>query len=156
VSVKAQVFSFDFLIASSIFLLAIGVIYIYWIYSNIQIEETKRINDIIDKTYFASQVWFREGTPPGWNSTNIIDLGLENNHRFNQTKMDIMKTSLGYEKTKNLVGLGGYQYNFTVYDTTNAVFSFGQNPSNPKNLVKVKRIGVLNGSLVTVEIMVWE
>jgi len=155
-SIKAQALSFDFLIASSIFLLAVGVIYIYWVYSNIQIEETQRITDMIDRTYLASQFWFREGTPPFWDSTNIIDLGLQNNHRFNRTKMNIMDTNLGYEETKSLIGLGGYEYSFTIYNSTNdTVFNFGQIPNNPENLVKIKRVGILDGSLVNLEIMVW-
>ena len=155
-SVKGQVLSFDFIVASSIFLLFVGILFVYWIYSNVQMEETQRMNDMIDKTYLASQVWFREGTPPDWDSTNVIDLGLQSAHRFNQSKMDIMNISLGYGRTKTLIGLGGYEYFFRIYNSTNdTIFNFGLYSSNPENLVKIKRVGILNGSLVTLEVMTW-
>lgn len=153
---KGQIFSFDFLLASSIFLLTIGILFVYWTYTSIQIEETIGMNEMIDKAYKASEIWFREGIPTYWDSNNVIDLGLENNHRFNQTKMNTMKTEIGYDKTKVMVGLSGYDYNFTVSDTNNnTVFSFGLNPSNPINLVKINRIGIYDGSIVILEALVW-
>ncbi len=156
-SVKGQVFSFDFLLASSIFLLTVGILFAYWAYTNIQIEETRGMNEMIDKAYRSSNVWFREGVPTYWNSNNVIELGLENNHRFNQTKMNITKTEIGYDRTKTMIGLGGYEYNFTVYNTTNhTVFSFGLNPSNPRNLLKIRRIGIYDSSIVSLEVMVWK
>jgi len=155
-SVKGQIFSFDFLLASSIFLLTMGILFVYWTYTNIQIQETIGMNEMIDKAYKATEVWFREGIPTYWNSSNVIDLGLENNHRFNQTKMGTMKTEIGYDKTKVMVGLSGYDYNFTVYDMNNdTAFSSGLNPSNPTNLLKIKRIGIYEDSIVTLEVMVW-
>ena len=155
-SAKGQIFSFDFLLASSIFLLSIGLLFLYWTYTNIQIEETIQLNEMVDNVYKASEVWYREGVPSYWNSNNVIDLGLVNNHRFNHSKMNSIKTEIGYDKTKVMIGLSGYDYNFTVRDTdNNTVFSFGMNPSNPTNLVKMDRIGIYNASIVTLEVMVW-
>jgi len=155
-SPKGQIFSFDFLLASSIFLLSIGILFVYWTYTNIQIEETRQLNEMIDNVYKASGAWYREGVPIYWNSNNVIDLGLENNHKFNDTKMNSMKTDIGYDKTKVMIGLSGYDYNFTLRDTdNNMIFSFGMNPSDPTNLVKMDRIGIYNASIVTLEVMVW-
>jgi len=160
-SIKAQALSFDFIIAASIFLLVIGIIYIYWIYSSIQIEETKNINEMTDKAFTASQVWFREGTPKYWDPNNVIDLGLENNKRFNQTKINFLNKSInpsniGYSKTKTMIGLEGYEYFFKIYNTTNdTLFNFGLYPSNAVNIVKTKRIGILNSSIVILEVLVW-
>ena len=156
-SVKAQVFSFDFIIACSIFILFLVVLYGYWTYSYIEIEETRSINRMIDKANLASQAWFREGTPKYWNSSNVIEMGLKNNHEFNQTKMNSLNTSLGYNRTKSLLDIVGYEYFFKVYNATNdTVFSFGLYPSNPENLVKVKRIGILNDTIVTIDVLVWK
>ena len=161
-SIKAQVLSFDFIIASSIFLLVVGIIYIYWIYTNIQIEETKNINDITEKAYMASQVWFREGYPEYWDNNTVIDLGMENDHRFNQTKMDFLNdsispTNIGYNRTKTLIGLEGYDYFFRIYNSTDyTLFNFGLYPSNNVDVIKAKRIGILNGSIVTLEVLVWK
>ena len=160
-SLKAQVLSFDFIMAASIFLLVVGIIYIYWIYSSMQIEETKNINDMTDKAYIATQVWFREGIPEYWDDNTVIDLGMENNHRFNQTKMDFLNdsinpTNIGYNRTKTLIGLGSYDYFFRIYNSTDdTLFNFGLYPSNADNVVKVKRIGILNSSIVILEVLVW-
>lgn len=155
-SLKGQVFSFDFLLASSIFLLTIGILFVYWTYTNIEIEETREINEMVYKAYKSSEIWFREGIPSNWDSTNVIDLGLETDHRFNQTKMNTMKTEIGYDKTKIMIGLSGYDYNFTLYDANNnTVFSFGLNPSDPPSLIKIKRVGIYDSSIVTLEVMVW-
>ena len=155
--IKGQVFSFDFLLASSIFLLSVGVLFVYWIYTTLQIEETGEMNEMIDKAYKASEVWFREGVPQYWSLNDVIDLGLENDHRFNQTKMDMMKAEIGYEKTKNMIGLSGYEYNFSVYNSTShLIWSVGQViPSDSQNIVNVKRFGILNGSIVTLQVVVW-
>ena len=155
-SVKAQVFSFDFLIACSLFILVLVVLYGYWTYSYIEIEETRSINKIIDKANLASQVWFRECTPTYLNSSNVIELGLQNDHKFNQTKIDSLNISLGYNITKSLLDIVGYDYFFEIYNTTNdTIFRFGLYPSNPENIVKIKRIGILNGSIVSMDTLVW-
>ncbi len=114
------------------------------------------MNEMIDRSFTASEVWFREGLPVYWDSSNVIELGLENNHRFNQTKMNITKTEIGYDRTKTMIGLGGYEYNFTVYNMTNdTVFTFGLSPSDTRNLIKIERIGIYGSSIVKLEIMVW-
>ena len=156
-SVKGQMFSFDFLLASSIFLLTVGMLFTYWAYTNIQIEETREINEMIYKAYTASEVWFREGMPKYWNSTNVIELGMQNDHRINQTKIDRMKMELGYEKTKTMVGLGGYDYNFSIYNNTkHLIWSAGQPVStSAQDVINVKRISILNGSIVTLHVTVW-
>jgi len=111
---KAQVFSADFLVATSIFLLVLTVIMIYWSYTNMQIEETKTINDMVDKAYTISQVWFREGTPEYWDSANVRELGLLSDHRINETKMNEMK-ELGYSRVKGIIGASPYEYQFRVF-----------------------------------------
>lgn len=156
-SVKAQAFSFDFLMACSIFILVLVILYGYWTYTYKEIEETRNINTIIDKANLASQAWFRDGTPIYWDSNNVIDLGLQNDHRFNETKMDILNVSIGYNRTKTLIGLDGYDYFFRIYNSTNdTVYNFGQYLVDADNVVKVNRIGILNGSIVSLEVVVWE
>ena len=155
---KGQVFSTDFIIACTIFILAVSILLIYWTYTSNKINETNLINDMIEKAYLISEMWFRDGIPKYWNVSNVIDIGLSNNHRFNRTKMDSLNDPLlGYENVTKLIGVEVYEYNFTVFDTTkNVVYTFGQNPSNPDNLVKIKRVGILDGKIVIVDVMVWK
>jgi hypothetical protein len=78
-----------------------------------QIEETKNINEMVDKAYTISQVWFREGTPKGWNSTNVRELGLLSDHRINETKMNETK-KMGYDRVKEIIGAAPYDFRFKV------------------------------------------
>lgn len=167
-SVKAQVFSFDFLLACSIFLLMLVVLYSYWTYTYIEIEESRRMNEMIDGAYLVSQAWFREGTPKYWNPSDVIELGLQNDHKFNRTKMDSLNKSLdpanlGYNETKELIDAVFYEYFFRVYNTTNdTIYTFGLYPLNSQNVVRIKRIGIYRDptlekdSIVTLEVLLWE
>ena len=154
---KAQLFSTDFLVACTIFILSVAILLIYWKYTNNKIVETSIINDLTERAYLISEIWFREGIPKYWNASNVIDIGLSNNYRFNRTKMDSLNDlPLGYENVSKMIGIEVYDYNFTVYDLRrNVVYSFGEIPSNYDNLIKIRRAGILAGEMVRVEVMVW-
>jgi hypothetical protein len=152
---KGQIFSADFFIACSIFIVAVGIVLIYWRYVSSEIEETRTLNDMNGKLQLASQIWFREGFPEYWSPENVIELGLENNHIFNQTKMDSLNL-LGYEKFLSLGGSGNYYVYYRVTDEKNStLFEFGPYPSNAGNIMKMDRIGILNQTIAIVEVLVW-
>lgn len=154
---KGQLFSTDFIIACTVFILAVAILLIYWRYTTNKISQTDMINDMTERAYLISEVWFREGIPKYWNVSNVIDAGLSNNRRFNRTKMDDLNDPLlGYKNVTKLIGAEVYEYNFTVYNKTkDVIYSFGQNPSNYDNLIKIKRVGILDGKIVIVDVMVW-
>jgi nitrogen fixation-related uncharacterized protein len=154
-SVKGQIFSTDFLIACSIFIVAVGVLFIYWRYASSQIEETRNLNDMNEKLYLASQVLFTEGVPKYWSSENVVQLGLENNHMFNQTKMNSLSL-LDYSKVLTLVGSENYYVYYRLHDENNStLFEFGVYPSDARNVMKAERIGILNQSIAIVEVLLW-
>ncbi len=130
---------------------------VYWTYTSNRIDETNTINDMIEKNYLISEIWFREGIPKYWKASDVVDIGLSNDHRFNKTKMDILSDpELGYKNVSKLIGIEVYKYNFTVYNMTKGVvYTFGQIPSNYDSLVKMKRVGILDGKIVMVDVMVW-
>lgn len=155
-SAKGQSFSADFLLACSLFILAIGLIFIYWSYTSQEIEGTRASNDMIDKLNLVSQVWFKEGTPAHWSPEDVIEIGLQNNHQFNQTKMNSLD-SIGYQKFKSFLGAGSYNIYYGVYDENNrTLFEFGLYPSSPENVMKTSRIGILNRTIAMVDVLIWE
>ena len=154
-SAKGQIFSVDFLLACTIFLIALTIIFIYWGYASIQIEETRLINDMIDKTNLASEIWFREGTPRYWNTSNVIELGIQSGHSFNQTKMNMLN-SMAHGKALTLSGVGSYYLYYRVFnETDDTLFEFGSYPSDSKDVMRVKRVGILNELIALVEVIVW-
>ncbi|MEM5801300.1 MAG: hypothetical protein QW350_00340 [Candidatus Aenigmatarchaeota archaeon] len=153
-STKAQIISSDFIVATSIFLLFIAIIYSLWLTKTYYIEEEKRVIDIDDAAITASNIWLREGNPKYWNQSNIIDLGLENNNRLNQTKIDMLN-DLGYENVKKLAGLERYDFFMRIYNQNNqTLFRYGK-IENAKNIAKIKRVSILNGSIVFLDTIVW-
>lgn len=154
---KGQILSTDFLIASTMFVIAIIAVYIYWSYLSNQLEETRQLNDIVDTAYLVSNVWMREGTPQFWNSSNVVDLGLQNNHRFNQSKLNELN-NIGYDSVKRLAGASPYDFYMRIYDLgNNTMFSFGNLAVDPasESIVKMKRVGIMNSSIVYVDTVVW-
>ena len=155
---KAQVFSIDFLVAVSIFLLVLAVVMIYWSYTSIQIEETKTINEMIDKGYMISQVWFREGTPEYWDPNNVRDIGLLSDHRINETKMNYLN-DIGYNRVKEIIGAAPYEFRFNVSFTncygSGYSFPFGLYPTQASNVIRIQRAGILNSSIAIIEVLIW-
>lgn len=156
-SAKAQL-SFDFLIACSIFILVVGILFTRWTYTVTEIDETRHVDDMVDKAYVASEIWFRDGVPRYWEPTDVAILGLQNDNRFNRTKMDSLY-EIGYDGVRELAGVGVYGLYFRVFDGKNTtIFNFTDSsfPLNAKNIFRVKRAGILNQSIVFVEVLVWE
>ena len=154
---KGQTFSTDFIIACTVFILAVAILLVYWRYTSNKISETNLINDMTEKAYLISEICFRDGIPKYWSASNVIDIGLSNDHRLNKTKMDSLNDLLlGYKNVSRKIGAEIYDYNFTVINSTkDVVYTFGLDPTDPDNLIKVKRVGILDGDIVTVEVMVW-
>lgn len=155
---KGQIFSTDFIIACTVFILALAILLVYWKYTSNKINETSIINDMTEKAYLISEVWFRDGIPKYWSPSDVIDIGLSNDHRFNRTKMDSLNDPLlGYQNVSKMIGAETYNYRLVVINSTdNVLYTFGSNPTNPDNLIKVKRVGILDGNIVVVEVMVWQ
>lgn len=156
-SIKGQAFSIDFMFALSIFLIGLTIVLFFWSYINSQINESKLYEDMSSVCYSVSDVWFREGYPKFWNPNNVVVLGLSNNKRINQTKLNYLY-SLGYEKVKALVGAQLCELYFRVYDENNVtLFSFPlQGPQNEEVAFKVKRLGILNSTPVVIETVIWK
>jgi len=153
-STRAQIFSADFIIAASIFILLFAVAYSLWVEKTYSIEESKKFSNLIHAAYLASNIWFREGEPPYWDTENVIELGLQNNHRINRTKMEMLK-DLGYQKVKQISGLSDYEFLLRVYDSKNqTLFEFGS-LDDAVNAFKVRRISILDGEMVFIDTIVW-
>ena len=152
---KAQVLSYDFLLATFVFSIVLVIVFSYWNYGVKQIEETKISHDMVNKLFIASQVWFRSGTPIYWSVDNLIELGLENEGRINQTKLNYLQ-ELGYQKVISLLPVTPYNLYYRVCDENNStLFEFGNYPTYAKNILRVVRFSILNQTPVVIEVLVW-
>jgi hypothetical protein len=63
---------------------------------------------------------------------------------------------MGYGKVLTMVGVESYYLYYRVFNETNStLFEFGSYPSEPNDVVRAKRIGILNESIALVEVIVW-
>ncbi len=153
---KAQTLSYDFFIATAIFIAVLTMLLYYWTYSSKQIDDTVAANDVANKLFLASQVWFTEGYPQYWDASNVTEIGLASNDVINSTKMNILNNTIGYQKVLDMVGVRGYNVYYRVFNGTNAtMFEFGAYPSNAVSISRFDRLSVLNGTLVTIQTLVW-
>jgi hypothetical protein len=114
---KAQTLSYDFFISASIFMAILTVILFYFSYSTSQISDTIVKNEISNKLFLASQIWFNEGYPKYWDESNVIQLGLANDGYLNNTKINKLN-SIGYQKVLELIGASGYNVYYRVFDSS--------------------------------------
>ena len=148
---KGQVLSFDLLIAVTIFSLILAILVSQINRNTEKINELREQNKMIEEAYKISDIFFREGYPRNWNETNVEILGLQTNNRIDWNKLEKLK-NLSYQKSLVLLG-ASYDYNITIQ--SNAInWTFGKSIENYSTIVKINRIGILNSSIVLIQIMV--
>lgn len=153
---KAQVLTYDFFIALSIFLVVLIIAMSNWYYSMLQIEEILKRNQAINILFLASQAWFKEGYPKYWGTEDVLELGMSNDNRINRTKMDML-AQLGYSRTASLLNLGTYNLQYTIYDSRNqTIFHFPSTTNlTAKNVYKIERVGILDEQPVVISTIIW-
>ncbi len=150
---KGQVLSFDLLVAIVIFSLVLAMLISQISYSSKEIDETRKQNEMMEASYKVSEVFFREGYPNDWNESNVEILGLGDDGRISWDKLQELE-NMGYQKSLSLLGLN-YNYNITIESST-LDWTFGKNPENSTNLIKINRLGILNSSFVSIQVMVFD
>lgn len=156
-SSKAQVLTYDFFIAVSIFLFILSVIGTYWVYWMNEILGRRKSNEMINTLLAASEIWFKEGYPRYWTPDNVLEVGMSNGNVINSTKMRYLE-KMGYQKFLSLTNLNFDVFYRVLNESDGIIFEFPEDgiPPNYKNLLKIERLGVLNSSIVKVQTIVWE
>jgi len=146
---KGQIFSFDFLVACSIFILILAILINHVGYSTMQLDELKEKHELTRSGYKLSEIFFTEGYPKDWNASNVEIIGLQTNNRIDWNKLKELE-SLGYQKSLILLGLK-YDYNLTIGN-----YTFGKNPENASSAFIVNRVGILNSSIVPAQVTIFK
>jgi len=156
---KAQILTYDFFTAMAIFIVVLTVVMGYWYYASVQIEETRERNRATNLLYLSSDVWFKEGYPKYWGATDVMEIGMSNGNRINETKMEILNDSISYSKLVSLLNLGVYNVQYTVYNSTRGIifqFPSGVNLGFAKNVYNIERVGILDEKPVVIRTIIWD
>src|SRR3989338_11299241 len=82
---KAQVWGFDLIIASIIFISGILLFYVYSI--NYPKESYEQLDKMFNNGEFIAEVLLTEGLPSDWNQDTVVRIGLTTGKKINQTKI---------------------------------------------------------------------
>jgi hypothetical protein len=151
------VWGFDLVMALTIFLVGIIVIYIYAI--NFLNEGEENLNQLLNDGNLASFLILSEGTPKNWTLTDVEIPGILSEEKINQTKLEnLYSLSLNnYTQIKRMLGTNHELYfNFTNIEISgNPVDGIGNSPTSEKNLIKIERFTIYNNKPVKFDLFVW-
>lgn len=163
---KAQAWGFDLMVAVVIFLSGIIIFYIYSLNAPGQGKET--IENLFFDGNFITDSLLSAGSPNDWSESNVISIGITDNNRINESKLETLydfanpsSNPNGYQVTKSLFNTRfEYFFNFTetpitINDATvQGVGSYFS--QTPKNLIKIQRITIYQNKPVTLDLYIWE
>lgn len=169
---KGQYFSFDAIIASIIFIIAISVLSSYWY--GVQSVMDSRSENMYNEVMRVSDILMSDGTPSNWDSNPaaVLQYGLLKNkttyeldeNKITQLTAYLDSASAHYNETRQKLGLSKYQIYVTIGNNTNpaSLASMGYDPAtDPKaaNIATASRVGHIKLSgvdtLATVRIVIW-
>jgi hypothetical protein len=167
---KAELFSSDFIIGLSIFLIAMTIFGVYYESLQSDVIDYKMRNEIQSKAInIADLLVTNSGDPTGWNSTNVNVIGLYDSGLINLTKFEELKkiNDSDYYNFKRLLGAGGYEIYIELKNETDQILENNsitydtgkQNTDNAIQIFYVERYGLtdLNGNITKIKIgvVVW-
>jgi len=159
---KAQIWSFDFVMALTIFTIVIFVFFQYSLGFNLfDTDSNKLISDVT----FLSNHLVSEGIPANWNCSDVNLIGLtDGNNRLNSSKfLYFYNLSLtDYYSTKRLFSITT-DFQVSFFDSNDnelqidGINKIGKNLSNenPKNLISSIRFLYYNSSIIKMLVQVW-
>jgi len=165
---KAQVWGFDLIIASIIFISGILLFYVYSI--NYPKESYEKLDGLFNDGEFIAEGLLAEGFPINWTQDNVIRIGLTTNNKINETKLENFyllsnnqTNPLGYKKSKSLLSTGyNFFMNFSepilIQGVPIAQGGIGMSFEEHQvvNLIKITRVTTYQNKVVSFNLYVWE
>jgi len=161
---KAQAWGFDLVIGSILFIVGIIAFYIYALNAPEQGQEI--LNTLSYNGNLVANSLLSEGFPDNWNQNDVTRIGILNDNRINETKLEKFYTLHlnNYQRTKSLFNIK-YEYfvnlsgsgQFVLLSDSTPISGIGnQPPADPENLIKTTRFTIYRNKPVTLNIYVWE
>lgn len=152
---KGQITSFDFMVASTVFIVLFFSGMTLWNQYSTQLDRSYWSNELRFKAYLASESLMRStGSPFNWSSTGRAGLDGLNGLDELKVKRLVRLAQDDYENSKTLLGLEEFDYRLIVsgeevsYDT-------GKAYAGATELVSIKRFAPLDKKAVTLKLLVW-
>lgn len=160
---KGQIWSFDLMVAITIF--SIGFLIFYFYAFNNPNESKEIIENLKYDGKIISNYILSDGSPENWNSTNLIKIGILTDNKINQTKLEQFYnfSQTNYSETKKMFNTK-YDYifflsnNMTI-DSANVDYIgkpfIDKDHIDAKNLIKITRFTSYDGMPTTAYLYIW-
>ncbi len=158
---KAQVLLPDFVFSLAIFIVLICIVFFM---GNVMFEKSENYKETYMVENLAKNIGYYilsyTGNPENWDPHNVKMIGFSTGKEnvINFTKLMFL-SSMPYNKSKRFF-MPNEEYHFfiniTYFNNTKSVFSYGKYPYFSQDVFKITRIGILNQTVVRVEIYVWK
>jgi hypothetical protein len=141
-----QVMTGDFIIATTVFLLAIGLS-VFMFNSSIKQIKNEQEEDFMHVTAVSvSELLIKtEGSPKNWNSSNVKSIGLASGDLLNQSKV-IEFVNMSYDSVRNIMNIKQYgmkmtfnSINGSVLNISGTEMQIGSDPPNNSQVINIKR-----------------
>lgn len=155
---RGQAWGFDLMIAVIIFTSGIVAFYLYSL--NYQTEAQETIDSLFYEGSTLSEDLLSEGFPANWNIGSVQKIGLTNNGKINQTKLEKFY-NLSIEDYQNTISLFGIKDNYfmnfseAIVINQNSIEGIGKPPINPKNIIKITRLTIYREKPTAMNIFIW-
>lgn len=155
-SVKAQIFSTDFVVASVIFILILIMLEVHTqnIYDKIEKQENMFYYENLIST--TDTLLLYQGYPKYWNESNVEVLGIaERPNYLNRTKVEQMM-GLSENQIKTLLNLEDRNFYFTLENSTEIMFEKGDvDWADAETVYIINRNAVMDENAVKIRFLVW-
>jgi hypothetical protein len=179
---RGQIISGEFILATVIFMLVLGMILLMWTMTTVQINQSELVYSMDEAATGAVEKLVRtEGLPTNWSglaADNISAVGLAGESRVLDYAKTVRFLSLmndssssstpaaydnpcvtgtKYDCNRHLMGLGKYDFHLNLtYLNGSFIDETGIPPSSDSGyIISKKRNALLNGSVVTITLSVW-
>ncbi len=162
-SKRSQAWGIDLMVAIGIFSVAIVVFFVYSMNQTNEARDT--LEDLLYDGKTISNSLLSEGSPKDWNSDNVIKLGILDEGKINNTKLErFYDLSLSdYARTKTLFKIRTDYYFFLdeemIIDGEDVVGigkpGFDIEDIDEENIIKIKRFVIYNDKPVNAYFYVW-
>jgi hypothetical protein len=107
---KGQIFTIDFMISVTIFILVLVTIITTWYFIDTHIKEIESRRDMHSISLSVSDALVRSsGHPADWNATNVQSIGLAKEEYVIDLAKAMGLMSLNYDEARTIMRLGNYQ-----------------------------------------------
>ena len=165
--IRGQAMITDLVLGVTIFTVVLVVFYRAEV--NVQQIDQRELADMILEAQVISDLLVTSGTPTDWTNNSVIEVGVSENHRINETKLSALNT-FSYNKTRSLFHT---KYDYYFYFETNAQVNWitpgiqegiGKpgvitttllTDEKPKHIVRITRFVVYKGVPTRLVVVLW-